>query len=464
MVCSALTRICSRWVLLGLLPQLASACACAAPRPLRPSPSQPIAHAPTTNTPGSTTVRPPAAREPLALLIRVEGLGLFRDENLEAARLVAAWARQRGLKVEDPDTAERIFATARAGKEPTRGEVCGTALADFEAKIRYQKELGTNGELVASVGCTEASCSLRMWEFDDLGFDGDQVLSLSSPYAANLPWRQALAQALGALPNVPIDAAKDDGVGGLGLVGGISEERVVAHPEVLEWSVRTARDWEPIEDSSERTSLRLDDGKKALRRCFGDQGSSAELLVEVDRSGKVVRCESRNADSASAVCTCRAFVDHGHGSEALRSLRMFVGVHFAPADVVTPAHAVVAVTSNTYLVEYRSRRGDPLWRPAVSDPSIEAWDPPQTFSFARCFGQSKDSRDRAFRMKVEFDAKGSVVRSSVVAAAPDALSQSERDCIEQVMRSASAPCPAVATSSAELAVQVTFQTIGSKRR
>jgi hypothetical protein len=104
------------------------------------------------------------------------------------------------------------------------------------------------------------------------------------------------------------------GAGGLGLVGGISEERVVAHPEVLEWSVQTARDWEPIEDSSDRTSVRLGDGKKALRRCFGDQSSGAELLVEVDRSGKVGRCESRNADSASAVCACRAFAGHGHGS------------------------------------------------------------------------------------------------------------------------------------------------------
>jgi len=42
-------------------------------------------------------VLPAQPQAQLTLLIKVEGLGLFRDENLEAARLVVDFARKRGL-------------------------------------------------------------------------------------------------------------------------------------------------------------------------------------------------------------------------------------------------------------------------------------------------------------------------------------------------------------------------------
>ena len=52
-------------------------------------------------------------------------------------------------------------------------------------------------ELVVSVGCDEGACSLKIWTFNELGFFGDQIASLSRTYASNLPWRQALMLAHG---------------------------------------------------------------------------------------------------------------------------------------------------------------------------------------------------------------------------------------------------------------------------
>jgi hypothetical protein len=450
--------------LLLVLP-LAITVACGVRRPARPGPAQPMAAqpaaiVPSAAAPESKAVSEQRAQEQLTLLIHVDGLGLFRDENLEAARMVADWARRRGLKVVDPDAAERVFAPARVAKEPTSGESCGCALSDFKAKTRYQNELGANGELVASVGCTEASCSLEIRTLDELGFFGKELLSLSSPYAAKLPWRQALARALSALPNGATDA---EGTGGLGLLDGTGDGRVVAHPERLKWSLHSARDWEPIGDKTAQTNLTLAGKKETLRRCFGEGDGGAELLMEVDQRGKVARCESRVADDASSMCACQTFTAQGRADDALRGKRMFLEVYFSPADVVTPKRAVVEVLSRTHLVPYRDRHGKALWRPLVSDPSIDNWDPPSNYSIARCFATNQDGRERSVQMTVEFDAKGKVVRTQAANSKPHPLSQTERDCIERVFRSATTPCPAVSTSTAQVVVQVRFDTIGSKR-
>ena len=321
--------------------------------------------------------------------------------------------------------------------------------------------LGATGKLVVSVGCDKGACSLRLWTFDDLSFFGDQISSLSSSYASNLPWRQALAQALASMPMT--SARDDDGNGGLGFVGEISDKVVVAQPEALDWSIREARDWEPIGDHTDSSNLQLTGGTEAVRRCFDTPDHSAELMVAIDPHGKVTRCESRNADSASAVCACNVFLARGRASEALRGKRVFVTASFSAADIVTPAHAVVDVRVNTHLVSYRGRHGESLLRPLVSDSSIEAWDPPQDFAIARCFAQNKDGRDRGFRIKVEFDSVGKAPRAQVVESKPPS-SESETACLERAFRDAAAPCPAVKASSAEARVWVGFQTIGSKRR
>jgi len=45
---------------------------------------------------------------------------------------------------------------------------------------------------------------------------------------------------------------EDDGKGGLGyLVGDMAQNVVVAHPETLGWSIREARDWEPVGDPTD---------------------------------------------------------------------------------------------------------------------------------------------------------------------------------------------------------------------
>jgi hypothetical protein len=439
-----------------------SSTSCIPRRGTHPAASQPAVPAPTATSASSSSPGPAQPQAQLTLLIKVEGLGLFRDENLEAARLVADFARKRGLRVVEPEVAHRAFELARVGKDPVRGENCGRPLSESDAESRYQAMLGASGKLVVSVGCDKGACTLHLWTFDELGFYGAQISALSSSYASHLPWRQALTQALASMPMT--STTEDDGKGGLGyLTGDMVQNVVVAHPETLGWGIREARDWEPIGDPSDPSNLQMTDGKEALRRCFGDRDNIAELLVAIDPRGKVTRCESRNADSASDMCACNAFLVRGRASEALRGKRVFVSASFSVADIVTPAHAVVDVRVNTHLVSYRSRHGESLLRPLVSDSSIEAWDPPQDFPIARCFAQNKDGRDRGFRIKVEFDSVGKAPRAQVVESKPPS-SESETACLERAFRDAAAPCPAVKASSAEALVWVGFLTIGSKRR
>jgi hypothetical protein len=411
---------------------------------------------PATNAPGSTTA--PQAHEPLTLLIRVEGLGLFHDENLEAARLVAEWARKRGLKVVNPDAAALVFLLARAGKDSLSGKSCGSPLSDRDAATRYQKLLGATGELLASVGCQQGSCSLAIHTLDDLGFFGAELMSLASPYATNVAWRQALAQSLAALSDA---AAVAQGTGGLGLSGTIGDDRVVARPEKLEWNARSARDWEAIEGNSPRTRLTLGGNKEALRRCFHAADGDASLLIQVDDHGKIDRCESRDGDADDATCACTAFMAEGHAGEALRGKRVLVDIGYSAADVVTPKRAVVEALSRTHLVGYKDRHGNALWRPLVSDPSIESWDAPPNSMIAQCFANAQDDRERSIQIRVEFDAAGKVARTQAVDAKPP-LPPTERECVERVFRSSSAPCPAAATTTAQVAVQVRFKAIGSK--
>ena len=227
-----------------------SSTSCIPRRGTHPAASQPAVPAPAATSASSSSPGPAQPQAQLTLLIKVEGLGLFRDENLEAARLVADFARKRGLKVVDPEVAHRAFELARVGKDPVRGENCGRPLSESDSESRYQAMLGASGKLVVSVGCDKGACSLRLWTFDELGFFGEQISSLSSSYASNLPWRQALTQALASMPMT--STTEDDGKGGLGyLVGDMAQNVVVAHPETLGWGIREARDWEPVGDPTD---------------------------------------------------------------------------------------------------------------------------------------------------------------------------------------------------------------------
>lgn len=409
-----------------------------------------VASCGTAPTPPATPSR--AATGPVLVVGPLEGLGLFGVESAEAEDAIAAWARAHGRRVVDTARAREVFARARAGRDAGTGAACGLPLSRWRATSRWREVLGAQGQLRAHVSCDEktAACALEVDAIAGVDFDGEVLADLSAPFDARIPWREALRRSLDAL----VPRRDDDGAGGLGMLGGLGSGEVVARPERLDFSAWPARAMDHDKDLG-RTLAFPNDGAAPLRACFSHAGG-AELLVEVDDRGKVARCESRNADDAVTTCACAAFSGHAAGAPPVRGKRVYVGVHFRPADVVASWGALVTANVRTYVESYKDRRGETLWRPSVSARAIADWEPPGDDVIAKCFADAPSPGSLRARVRVTFDALGRATAVDARALGAASISDAQSACVKDAFLRSRAPCPGEPSSSAvaEIAVAV----------
>lgn len=440
---------------------LLSACATQRASPLASSSSDTAAPAAVLHT--SAPPKTPEKRAPkdVTLVIAVEGLGLFEEEQRAAEELVASWAENEGLRVVPLARARQAFARARKGQHPETGAACGRPLSSWRAVRRWQQWLGAEGKLRASVGCDAKAktCALDVSAYDDVAFGGEELLQQTAPFDPSAGWQEALPAALAALKPVP----EGGGGGGLGgLLGALGGGVVEARPEKLGFRAWPAREPDLLEGGAFEGALTFRKGTSPLRACFEQDRGGAELLIDVDSKGRVARCSSREADDDLSQCACAAFSKHASAQAPLRGKRAYVGVSFEPADVVTATNAVARASVRTYLEQYK-KDGNVRWRPSVSHRSIEEWRAPPDTAFARCFADATEHAPRHALVTVRFDERGGVSSVELDEQEGKRFTHEQAACVQRAFATAQAPCPAVAATSARAELHVSFRVIGEER-
>ena len=205
--------------------------------------------------------------------------------------------------------------------------------------------------------------------------------------------------------------------------------------------------------------LVLDD-ESLLRRCFDDNASGAELLVEVDDAGAIGRCETRNANDPAVGCACEALLATGLVAEGLRGTRALAGISFRPADRVSPANAVISASVRAAYEPYQTSAGQERWRQVVSDPSIDGWDAPPSVELADCFLEHEALETLELTGTVHFGPTGEPTEVRVRSGA-EHLAGSELSCVLAAMSRSKAPCPVQAETAAAWSASVAFRVIGS---
>ncbi len=194
--------------------------------------------------------------------------------------------------------------------------------------------------------------------------------------------------------------------------------------------------------------------------CADHNASGAELLVQVDDTGAITRCETRNANDPVVGCACDAVQATGRGVEAFHGTRAFVGISFRPADRVSPARAVISPSVRAVMEPYEIDTGGQRWRQVVSDASIDGWDAPPPVELADCFVQHQGLDTLELAGRVHFGPTGETTEVRVVSGA-EGLTGAELGCVVEVMSGSQAPCPAQEATVAEFTASVSFRVIGS---
>jgi hypothetical protein len=108
-------------------------------------------------------------------------------------------------------------------------------------------------------------------------------------------------------------------------------------------------------------------------------------------------------------------------------------------------------------VETTTRRGlrvtAKLHDDSVSDPSIADWAPDRVIAVERCFATETDPKPIDAAVTLDFDQTGTATKVTVTGAK---LAAPVQKCVETALATIHAPCPAVAQSSAQGHLAVTF--------
>src|SRR5438477_8090943 len=84
----------------------------------------------------------------------LDGYALFEDEQLQAANVIATWARAQGLSVVDPSATRQVFYRAARGQDVETGQACGAPLWRTLAISRWRDHMKAKGRIEAGVYCT----------------------------------------------------------------------------------------------------------------------------------------------------------------------------------------------------------------------------------------------------------------------------------------------------------------------
>ncbi|HET9990684.1 MAG TPA: hypothetical protein VFQ65_19275 [Kofleriaceae bacterium] len=347
----------------------------------------------------------------------LEGLLLLDDEQTAAASMVATWARNEGLSVEDPARTRVLIDHAKRGENAVTGKACGAPLWQPTAVARWRRELAARGRIEARVQCTPAcwlGVTLALGVDPGLPDTGPPVL-FAAPYDVTKPWRTELPRALARLA---------DADGPTPVVANATEPLAVPDES---FDVRD----HPL------LGLELRD---RVEHCV-PAGQSAGVVVELDVQGAVAHCNGDDrhvaGDLAAAPCACKELAGQVF-SDAKGRRRGFAV--FTGKRIVTTTRRGVRV-------------GVKLHEDEVSDPSIAEWAPDRLISVEHCFGTESDPQPFEAAVTLEFDQDGTATKATVSGAK---LAAPVQKCVEAALATIRAPCPAVAKSSAQGHLAVTF--------
>jgi hypothetical protein len=363
----------------------------------------------------------------------VDGLMLFDTEKLEAANMVATWARTAGFLVEDPQRTREVFARAARGQDVVTGKACGAPLWKLPAAERWRKELKAKGRIEVGAYCTP-TCWLmvNVSEGLDIGMaDAGRTAFYAAPYDPTKPWRSELPAALAHVfdwhgpgePGTPMSQ-----VPGSKALAGIPD---------LAFAVEGAPD--PEVPPALVT---------AAESCVGV--GAAGVLIEIDRGGKVTHCEHDDrhiiANVAGATCVCSAL-----GGKVLGGGKGLVSRH--PVGISGRETPTVSKTGAKVTVYARAARAqDPmthLYEPIVTDKSIAEWEPGTLGDELRpCFASATDDTKVEAAFTLEFDGTGAATKVAITRTA-GTLTPAMQTCAEGVLRKVVAPCPAVPHATAQ---------------
>jgi len=394
------------------------------------------------------------------LLITVDGLGLFADEQLVADRMVAEWAHAHGWRTVDVDEAAAVFAKARRGLQVDSGEECGLPLSRDAAQKRYAERLSTPGHLLVSIWCRKANSDCKMvlsvWSETKVGPEQLKEQDLAAPYDVTKRWPEAMKEALAKL--------RGSGGGGGGVVGGVMGGVVEANPE--RFTVTTNAIDASTLKYDQSASLPLGSAVKPLRACFASGVSeSATLLLQIDRSGSISRCASDDVETPLHACACAA-IAHGVRAKAkVAGARLHLHASLQVADTVNRAQGRVSAFVNTYVRTLPPKPGQKwsTYAPEVSDPSIASWQGPEASSIERCFANTKVLGAIQGNFTVSFDAKGQARQVDIHSdKSLQGLDATTKACLHQALMSSRAPCPDHPNTKAQGRFSVQIRKLGEK--
>ena len=381
-----------------------------------------------------------AVPEPLvqiSLIVRdVRGLYLFESEQLEAANIIATWAKATNLTIEPPARTREILSRAANGLDANTGKDCGGPLWALPALERWRDEIAAEGRLEVQVACLpECALIVSASEGVDIASrDAGRTALWTAPYDPSQPWRVELAKRLREL--APRDIAPDV----VAKTPGAKRRPAVVDPAF-------------VTDEDLVLPRALASSAQACLR--GDVGAVG-LVLETDARGAIARCESFShqiiANGPVAACACKALGAAVVGGGGRR----------VATTVSLPAVAATTLTRAGKLVDARldptlkRDAGTGLYLPVVTNRSVREWEAPMPWTIAACFTDLPATASK-IEARVMIVVDGATAKATLGDAQVTAgtLTTAQRDCLgAAITRATKVPCPEPGTHalSAELVV------------
>lgn len=415
----------------ALLVAVASACGSPAP------PTGPDYVVAPTPTAGESTIAVPEPLVKISLMIRdLGGYYLFEDEQLEAASIIAAWAKTTNLEVEAPARTREIMLRAANGQHATTGKACGHALWTLAAIERWREELVAEGRIEARVACLP-QCVLLVAVSEGLDAaarDAGRTAMWAAAFDPSRPWREELARRLRELQPQPVSPDIALRVAG-------------ARPRPATVDAAFAS----IEEEVLPPAI-----ASRGQACLGDVGAIG-LLLETDASGAIARCENYRhrivANGPVASCVCRALGTATIGGGA-RRLATTITLAAGASTVMTKAGKLLDAHIQPAL---KRDAGTGLYLPIVTDRSVREWEPPMPWTIAACFADLAPTAPPArAKLAIVVDGATASVKIADSKVTTGAFTPAQMTCVaDAVARATKVPCPDPGTHalSAELVVE-----------
>jgi hypothetical protein len=381
-----------------------------------------------------------AVPEPLvkiSLIVRdLQGLYLFEDEQLEAANIIATWAKKTNLTIEPPARTREIMLRAANGQDANTGKACGGPLWSVAALERWSEEIHAEGRLEAQVRCLpECVLLVTASEGTDIAArDAGRTALWTAPYDPSQPWRTELAKRLGEL--APKEIAPD-----------VVAKTPGAKPRPAHVDAAFSRGDEDMLPPAIAATA---------QSCLGDVGAIG-LVLETDASGAITRCENYAhrivANGVVARCACKALGNAAIGGGA-RRLVTTLALAASSAALSTKAGKLLDAHLRPAL---KRDAGSGLYLPVVTNRSVREWEPPLPWTIAPCFADLSPTTPK-IEARVMIVVDGGTAKASIgdVQISAGSITPAQRTCLgEAITRATKVPCPepGMHALSAELLVE-----------